>query len=100
MDMPTEGSRIDDAFRALIAQNDLSKVVFYSLRRTGIPYKLKLCGGDIKAVQGDLGHALTRMVTDQYSHILDESGQENARLFEEVFYGRRNRAGEDQSMSR
>jgi len=50
-------------------------------------YKLKLNGGDIKAVQGDSGHAQATMVTDQYSHILDESRRNNAQLFEQAFYG-------------
>ena len=27
------------------------------------------------------------MVTDQYSHILDESRRNNAQLFEQAFYG-------------
>ena len=52
-----------------------------------ITYKLKLNGGDIKAVQGDSGHAQATMVTDQYSHILDESRRNNAQLFEQAFYG-------------
>ena len=30
------------------------------------------------------------MVTDVYSHILDEDRRRNARLFEETFYGRKN----------
>lgn len=50
-------------------------------------YKLKLNGGDIKAVQGDSGHAQATMVRDQYSHILDESRRNNAQLFEQAFYG-------------
>ena len=58
-------------------------------RRGRATYKLKLNGGDIKAVQGDSGHAQAKMVTDQYSHILDESRVLNAHLLEEAFYGRR-----------
>ena len=45
---------------------------------SSITYKLKLTGGDIKSVQGDSGHAQAKMVTDQYSHILDENRKENA----------------------
>lgn len=37
-----------------------------------VTYKLKLNKGDIKAVQGDSGHSQTDMVTDVYSHIIDE----------------------------
>ena len=42
--------------------------------------KLKLSGGDIKAVQGDSGHAQADMVTEVYGHILDEDRKKNARL--------------------
>lgn len=48
--------------------------------------KLKLNGGDIKAVQGDSGHAQAKMITDQYSHILDESRIKNAHLLQNAFY--------------
>ena len=40
----------------------------------------------IKAVQGDSGHAQATMVTDQYSHILDDDRRVNAELFENAFY--------------
>ena len=53
-------------------------------------YKLKLNGGDIKAVQGDSGHAQVSMVTDVYSHILDDDRKKNAKLFEEAFYEKKN----------
>jgi len=45
-----------------------------------------LNGGDIKAVQGDSGHAQAQMVTDQYSHILDDDRKNNAVLIEKAFY--------------
>ena len=60
--------------------------MFHSLRHSSITYKLKLNGGDIKAVQGDSGHAQAKMVTDQYSHILDDDRRLNAQLFEDAFY--------------
>lgn len=55
-----------------------------------VTYKLKLNGGDIKAVQGDSGHAQVNMVTDVYSHILDDDRRKNAELFEEAFYEKKN----------
>uniref|UniRef100_UPI00402684BA hypothetical protein n=1 Tax=Agathobacter rectalis TaxID=39491 RepID=UPI00402684BA len=55
-------------------------MVFHSLRHTSVTYKLKLSGGDIKAVQGDSGHAQADMVTEVYGHILDEDRKKNARL--------------------
>ena len=83
---PAEGSRIREAMNRLIKENDLPPVVFHSLRHSSITYKLKLNRGDIKAVQGDSGHAQATMVTDQYSHILDEDRRYNAQLLEEAFY--------------
>lgn len=83
---PVEHSRITAMFRELIEANDLPKVVFHSLRHSSITYKLKLNGGDIKAVQGDSGHAVASMVTDQYSHILDDDRKANAALIEKAFY--------------
>lgn len=38
------------------------------------------------SVQGDSGHAQAQMVTDQYSHILDDDRKNNAALFEKAFY--------------
>ena len=84
--MPTESSVIRKAMKNLIEENDLPPVVFHSLRYSSITYKLKLTGGDIKAVQGDSGHAQAAMVTDQYSHILDENRRTNAELIEKAFY--------------
>ena len=90
--LPTEASDINTRFRRLIEENDLPKVVFHSLRHSSITYKLKLNGGDVKSVQGDSGHAQAKMVTDQYSHILDDERVKNAEIFEEVFY-----SGKDES---
>ena len=84
-----ESVNISTISLALRAQN-LPEVVFHSLRHTSVTYKLKLNGGDIKAVQGDSGHSQVNMVTDVYSHILDEDRKRNAELFEEAFYGKKN----------
>lgn len=84
--LPTEASTINDALHRLIKNNDLPPIVFHSLRHSSITYKLKLNGGDIKAVQGDSGHSQVKMVTDVYSHILDDSRKHNAQLFQEAFY--------------
>ena len=84
---PVESNIIRKSMRQLIEANALPQVCFHSLRHSSITYKLKLNGGDIKAVQGDSGHAQATMVTDQYSHILDESRRNNVQLFEQAFYG-------------
>ena len=64
--------------------------VFHSLRHTSVTYKLKLSDGDIKAVQGDSGHAQADMVTEVYGHIIDEDRRKNAELMENAFYNKEN----------
>ena len=73
-------------FDKLKQSKGLPNVVFHSLRHSSTTYKLKLSGGDIKATQGDTGHAQVEMVTKVYSHILDEDRRTNAQKFEDVFY--------------
>ena len=84
---PVEGAQINRAFSKLIRENNLPPVVFHSIRHSSITYKLKLTEGDIKAVQGDSGHARADMVANTYSHILDEDRASNAQLFDRKFYG-------------
>ena len=74
----------------LIEEHNLPPVVFHSLRHSSVTYKLKLIGGDIKVVQRDSGHSQVDMVTDVYSHIIDEDRRRNAELFEEASYEKKN----------
>ena len=64
----------------------LPNVVFHSLRHSSTTYKLKLNHGDLKATQGDTGHAEIDMITKVYAHILDEDRKINAQKFESAFY--------------
>ena len=82
---PIESSVIERSFSALIRRNELKTVVFHSLRHTSITYKLKLTGGDMKAVQGDAG---LRMIEDVYAHIMDEDRVKTAEIMEKTFYSR------------
>ena len=83
---PMEGQVITRALKQLIRDNNLPDVVFHSFRHASITYKLKWNGGDMKAVQGDSGHARMDMVADLYSHIIDEDRRFNAQRFDEQFY--------------
>lgn len=49
----------------------------------------------MKAVQGDTGHAQLKMVSDVYSHILDEDRRHNAEKMERDFY----KKAENQSLA-
>ena len=88
--LPLGDGAIRNPLNKLIEEYNLPPVVFHSLRHTSVTYKLKLNGGDIKAVQGDSGHAQVNMVTDVYSHILDDDRRKNAEIFEEAFYEKKN----------
>lgn len=92
---PIESSAIRNSLNKLIKDNDLPPVVFHSFRHASITYKLKWNNGDIKSVQGDSGHAQMDMISDVYSHILDEDRRFNAQKFEEQFYNGKGIKGEE-----
>ena len=83
---PCEGRVLLKSFEELRTRAKLPNVVFHSLRHSSTTYKLKLNHGDIKATQGDTGHAQTDMITEIYSHILVEDRKVNAQKFEAAFY--------------
>lgn len=83
---PCEDRVIGNQFERLKKSAGLPNVVFHSLRHSSTTYKLKLNHGDIKATQGDTGHAQAQMVTEVYAHILDEERKINAQKFEIAFY--------------
>ena len=70
----------------MVHENDLPHVVFHSLRVSATTYKLALSKGDIKAVQGDNGHATADMTIRTYGRVLDSGRKVNAQRFEEFFY--------------
>ena len=85
---PCEDRIILKEFAKLREAAGLPKVVFHSLRHSSTTYKLKLNHGDLKATQGDTGHAEIDMITSIYAHILDEDRKVNAQKFETAFYAK------------
>ena len=83
---PCEERLITEAFQRLRDKCGLPYVAFHSLRHSSTTYKLKLNKGDIKATQGDTGHAQADMITKIYAHILDEDRKVNAVKMEQAFY--------------
>ena len=83
---PVDQRMIEKEFNKLKKTADLPNVVFHSLRHSSTTYKLKLNHGDLKATQGDTGHAEVDMITRVYAHILDEDRKINAQKFESSFY--------------
>ena len=63
-------------------------MVFHSLRHSSTSLKLKLSKGNIKAVQGDTGHAEARMVTDTYAHGFDADRKLIAQEMDRGFFSK------------
>ena len=85
---PYEIRIIDKMLYKLIEKNGLRPVVFHSLRHSSTSLKLKLSRGNIKAVQGDTGHAEARMVTDTYAHGFDADRKLIAQEMDSAFFSK------------
>ncbi len=83
---PVEERFISKELKNLIEINGLPKVVFHSSRHLSTSLKLELSSGDIKAVQGDTGHANSSMVTDIYAHTFTENRRKIADKMERSFF--------------
>lgn len=69
-----------------------------SIRSTATTYKLRVSGGDIKAVQGENGQKDPKMVTHQYSRIIDEDRIRIADAMNDDFYRKDERVSEEQEL--
>lgn len=85
---PYEQRTIDKLFHELVQSTGLRPVVFHSLRHSSTSLKLKLSRGNIKAVQGDTGHAEARMVTEVYSHGFDADRKLIAQEMDSGFFSK------------
>ncbi len=83
---PVESNWVRNQLGRIITENNLSKVVFHSLRNSSTSLKLELSQGDIKAVQGDTGHAQADMVTNCYARTNNTKRKQLARLVEQQFF--------------
>lgn len=83
---PYEERQIAEKLRNFIQAHNLPPVVFHSLRHCSTSLKLELSDGNIKAVQGDTGHAQARMVTDLYAHTNHEARRKLAQRVEQDFF--------------
>ncbi len=72
--------------------------VFHSIRSTSTTYKLRVSGGDIKAVQGENGQKDPKMVTHQYSRIIDEDRIRIANAMNDDFYRKDERKSEEEEL--
>lgn len=95
---PYEPNIINKMFQKLIKKHALVPVVFHSLRHSSTSLKLKLSRGNIKAVQGDTGHAEARMVTDTYAHSFDADRKLIAHEMDSGFFSKVGMASEQQPL--
>ena len=65
---------------------EFEKIVFHGLRHSSATYQLIESGGNIKAVQGNTGHATTGILMDTYAHTQDKPRLELAEKIEANFY--------------
>lgn len=92
---PYEERQISKMLKNLIDRHNLPPVVFHSLRHCSASLKLQIGGGNIKAVQGDTGHAQSRMVTDLYAHINHEDRIKLAQKMDRDFFQKRTTKNEN-----
>lgn len=83
---PIQEHTLTDRFHKALQVAGLPRVTFHSLRHSSITYKLVLSQGNLKAVQGDSGHAQVEMITELYGHILDRNRMDNAKRMDEEFF--------------
>ena len=65
---------------------EFEKIVFHGLRHSSATYQLLQSGGDIKAVQGNTGHATATVLMDTYAHTQDKPRLELTEKIEADFY--------------
>ena len=83
---PYEERQIAALLRDLISEYNLPPVVFHSLRHCSASLKLQIGGGNIKAVQENIGHAQSRMITDLYARTHNEDRRRLAQKFDAEFF--------------
>ena len=79
---PLEDEYMSRHFKLFVKEHDLHMIDFYALRHSGATAKLRGTR-NLKAVQGDMGHATPEMLTKVYAAIVDEDRVHNADVIEE-----------------
>lgn len=78
---PLEQKYMSKHFKSFVSVHNLHMVDLYSLRHAGATAKLRGTR-NLKAVQGDMGHATPEMLTKVYAAIVDEDRVHNAEVIE------------------
>ena len=84
---PIEPNLLQKWFRKWQGRNPgRRKLTFHQLRHSSTHFKLTICQGDIKSVQGDNGHANITMTLDKYAHIEDNNRKLLSQRLAETLY--------------
>jgi len=92
---PYEVKELRKRFKKFIKDNGLRPVDFYSLRHSGSTSKLRVSKGDVKAVQGDTGHATANTLLKVYASIVDEDRKNIATFMEKKHFGENKETEDD-----
>ena len=65
---------------------NLPPLIFHEIRHSSATYKLLESGGDIKLVQGDMGHASAAISVDTYAHTQDSRRRALTEKISKEFY--------------
>ena len=85
--MPVAPEALSKWYRTWRAEHpEFEKIVFHGLRHSSATYQLIESGGNIKAVQGNTGHATTGILMDTYAHTQDKPRLELTEKIEANFY--------------
>ena len=66
---------------------NLPPLIFHEIRHSSATYKLLESGGDVKLVQGDMGHASATVSLDTYAHTQDSRRRALTEKISKEFYG-------------
>ncbi|MBR4910556.1 MAG: site-specific integrase [Clostridia bacterium] len=83
---PVDANLIAKRLKKVCNELAIENVTFHCLRHTSASLKLKLSGGNYKAVQADTGHATTQMLLDRYAHVFEEDRIENAQKLGDALF--------------
>jgi len=84
---PIEVKDLSKRFINFTKKHNLREVDFYSLKHSSITAKLRATH-DVKAVQGDTGHATADMIHNVYAQTLDEDRINTAAIMEELVFSK------------
>ena len=95
---PLEPNQLNKNLSRLLKKIGKDHVVFHSLRHSGSSMKLLYTGGDIQGVKQSNGQSTSRMVTEQYGHLFQDSATVIANEMEARFFSKQEHEDNDDKL--